>query len=465
VKRLCALLTLITVMSPTVAGAAAAHQSPTEAAIALRRRIGPPLTRTSVRGEVFGPSETVTVAFDGIEIASAQTNEDGVFTARIVVPRASHPGSHDVVATGATSGLTAQTNFLVRSDWTMERGGPDRSGRNPLENVLDPTNAPHVTRRWSALTTGAIHSSPVVAGELAYVGTKKGDLVAVDRFNGEEAWSFHHFKTANATPAVVNGVVFLGDEEYLYALDARTGQVLWQVDPGGYVDSSPAVEAGVVYVSVHDYGEADLYAFDAATGTELWRFNPEPYGSFSPPAVADGLVFVGSVEKVYAVDAETGIERWEYDTSYWAFEFAPAVVNGTLFVASSDGNLYAFDPMTGDLRWKTFCFADSSPAVSGGIVYVNGTYSTGLDAATGAVLWQKYIFGIGDPVVANGVVYLPGIDRIYLVRERTGMKIGLIDAPGSRSEGPTVVDGMIYVGSKDWHLYALGLPDNRGLGS
>ena len=457
-KRFCLVLCLITVTSPALVGTAAADRSPVGAAIALRWRIGPPLTQTSVRGEPFGPSETVVIMFDGADVASAETNEDGVFTARIVVPRTAHPGSHDVVATGTISGITAGTNFLVRSNWTMERGGPGRLGHNPAENVLNAANVADVTQRWISPTNGGVESSPVVAGELAYAATKKGDITAFNRFTGEQVWTFHHVRRGIATPAVAHGVLFTGDEEFLYALDARTGEYLWSVDPGGKVDTAPAVDGGVVYVTVWDSPQAGLYAFDAATGTKLWSFNPEPYGSFSPPAVGDGLVFFGSVTRIYAVDSDTGVGRWEYDPSYWAFEFSPSVEDGRLYVSSSDGNLYAFDAATGELLWKTFCFADSSPALSNGVVYVNGTYASALDADTGQLLWEKTVFAVGDPVVANGVLYLPTSDRIYLLRATRGRKIGEIEAPGARAEGPIVVDGMIYVGSENWHLYAFGLP-------
>ena len=43
------------------------------------------------------------------------------------------------------------------------------------------------------------------------------------------------------------------------------------------------------------------------------------------------------------------------------------------------------------------------------------------------------------------------------------MMIGVIHVPGSRSEGPTVIDGMVYVDSTDWHLYAFGLPSHGSL--
>jgi len=85
--------------------------------------------------------------------------------------------------------------------------------------------------------------------------------------------------------------------------------------PGGYGDvygrvgSTPAIVDGIVYVAgVEDY----LFALDAETGQEKWRFQT-PKGSMNSPSVADGVVYISSGdETLYAVDAETGKEIWRF---------------------------------------------------------------------------------------------------------------------------------------------------------
>ena len=64
----------------------------------------------------------------------------------------------------------------------------------------------------------------------------------------------------NSSPAVADGVVYVGsDNNFLYALNANTGELLWRYETGGNVGSSPVVMAGVVYVSSSD---GYLYALD-----------------------------------------------------------------------------------------------------------------------------------------------------------------------------------------------------------
>jgi len=73
-------------------------------------------------------------------------------------------------------------------------------------------------------------------------------------------------------------------------VDARTGDEYWNYATRGRVDSSPAVADGVVYVGSHDH---TLYALSAQAGEKLWSYTTG--GSIiSSPTVADRVLFVGS---------------------------------------------------------------------------------------------------------------------------------------------------------------------------
>ena len=64
--------------------------------------------------------------------------------------------------------------------------------------------------------------------------------------------------------------------------------------------------------------------------------------SYSSPAVAGGVVHIGSTDyKLYALDAVTGARKWSYATGSF-IESSPAVANGMVYIVSSDHNVYAF---------------------------------------------------------------------------------------------------------------------------
>ncbi len=93
-----------------------------------------------------------------------------------------------------------------------------------------------------------------------------------------------------SSPAIANGVVYVGSGNgNIYALNALTGEYLWNYLTGGDVESSPAVADGVVYVGSND---GNIYALDATTGVLIWSYATGS-SAFSSPAVAGGAVFVG----------------------------------------------------------------------------------------------------------------------------------------------------------------------------
>lgn len=151
----------------------------------------------------------------------------------------------------------------------------------------------------------------------------------------------------------------------------------WKYTTGSYIDlSSPAVAKGVVYVGSDDN---NLYALKASSGALLWRYTTGVFIE-SSPAVANGVVYIGSYDKnLYALNASSGALLWKYTTSYIAS--SPGVANGVVYVGSDDNNLYALDASTGALLWKYTTESEilSSPAVANGVVYV-GSYDNSLYA-------------------------------------------------------------------------------------
>jgi outer membrane protein assembly factor BamB len=75
----------------------------------------------------------------------------------------------------------------------------------------------------------------------------------------------------------------------LYALDAYSGTLLWKY-AGGFYTSSPAVANGVVYIG----GSDQVYGFDATKGTLLWSYTTDTSFQYASPTVANGAVITGS---------------------------------------------------------------------------------------------------------------------------------------------------------------------------
>jgi outer membrane protein assembly factor BamB len=231
---------------------------------------------------------------------------------------------------------------------------------------------------------GAVESSPAVVDGVVYVGAWDGCLYALNASTGKVIWKQYTGAAITfSSPAVAYGMVYVGnaqDTEYLKssatvcAFNASTGAPIWYYTPtpGIYtMDSSPCVVDGRVYFGSYD---DNVYALDALTGEKLWNYTTGGYVS-SSPAVAYGKVYVGSDDnKIYCLDETTGALLWDHPTGSWVSS-SPAVADGMIFVGSYDNETYALNANTGDVVWSytTGGPVVSSPAVADGVVYVDGT--------------------------------------------------------------------------------------------
>ncbi len=232
----------------------------------------------------------------------------------------------------------------------------------------------------------------------------------------------------------------------------------WSFQTSLFIRSSPAVANGLVYVGSVDHS---LYAINAATGQKCWSFQTD--GAInSSPAVANGLIYVGSADdNLYAIDAATGQKHWSFQTDD-AINSSPAMANGLVYVGSADHSLYALDASTGRKRWsfQTDDAINSSPAVANGLVYVGSADHSlyALDASTG---WKRWSFQTGNainssPAVANGFVYIGSTDdSIYALNATTGQTRWSFQTASAINSSPAVANGFVYIGSTDDSIYAL----------
>jgi alcohol dehydrogenase (cytochrome c) len=183
------------------------------------------------------------------------------------------------------------------------------------------------------------------------------------------AWVFHpgNSERLEATPVVVRGIMYVTSANDAFALDARTGRVLWHhvrpVSSGLLDDASAHHNRGVgvwrnfVYMETDD---AHLLCLDARSGNLLWDVEyadkTKDYGATSAPLVVKDEVIVGTS------GGDSGVR----------------------------GFLAAYDALTGNLKWRFWTIpapgefgSDSWPGDSylhgGGTTWMPGTYDPELN--------------------------------------------------------------------------------------
>ena len=230
----------------------------------------------------------------------------------------------------------------------------------------------------------------------------------------------------------------------------KFSKVKWKFHTNGSVFSSPAVAGGVVYVGSSD---GILYAVGIESGTLKWKF---PTGSrvASSPAVDGGVVFFASYDgNFYAVDTATGKKKWSFKTAGERrfagkhlhgsvpmaetmpdpFDFylsSPTVWNGVVYFGSGDGNVYALDEASGTLKWKF---------QTGDVVHASPAIA---DGALFIGSWDSYFYAL-DAATGN-----------EKWRFKTGEDPNIHNQVGIQSSA-AVKDGVVYFGCRDSNLYAL----------
>jgi outer membrane protein assembly factor BamB len=429
-------------------------------------------TTTTVSGSGFQATSTLIATFGGAPITLSSSTVDplGHFSATFTIPPTSVPGNYQITITD-TSGNSASTNYTVvappSTSWPMFMHNLQHTGTP--DNVA-PTNN---TVLWKfdvdrGEIDNAVTTSAAVVGDIVYEASHNAFLYALDAYSGTLYWRFNLGGIAAlSSPAVVDGVVYIGSERGVYALNAYTGTKIWQSSPTFLTDSSPAVSGGTVYIG--SFVEHSLFAFRASTGQLLWKFTAGDYIN-SSPAVAGNVVYVTSDDGyLYALNAATGALVWKFyclaDSPADNLSSSPAIANGVVYVTVGNGNVFALDASNGNKIWShttaNLQSFTSSPIYANGIVYTStGSGIYALDANTGNEIWHTTgMFAQASPAIVGNVIYVGcGDGNIYALDALSGNIIWQF-ATGSFIRGQTsIANGVIYVGTGNGTIWAIGTP-------
>jgi hypothetical protein len=93
---------------------------------------------------------------------------------------------------------------------------------------------------WRFETEGPIFSSPAVSRGLVYVGSRDGNLYAVDTVRGTQQWRLATNDQIEVSPAISDDAVYIGSHDgFVYSADAISGKLQWKSPLGQSIRSSP----------------------------------------------------------------------------------------------------------------------------------------------------------------------------------------------------------------------------------
>ncbi len=307
-----------------------------------------------------------------------------------------------------------------------------------------------------------------------YTGQRYSSLSQINRDNIgrlRTQWVFHsrNSQSLEVTPVVINGVMYVTSANDAYALDARTGRMLWShtrpITNGLIEDASAHHNRGVAVWHSKVFMETDdahLLCLDARSGNLIWdvkfgdiKENPAN-GATSAPLIVNGKVIVapaggdaGVRGRIEAFDAETGKLVWNFWTipgpgepnfgtwgksDIWKHGGATAWMPGT------------YDPETNTLFWGT---GNAAPDFEGSQRPGDNLYSAcvlALDPDTGKLKWHfqftphdLYDFdAVETPVLIDGSY--KGKNRKLLVEANRNGFVYVLDRTNGKFLGATLFE-------------------------
>jgi outer membrane protein assembly factor BamB len=153
------------------------------------------------------------------------------------------------------------------------------------------------------------------------------------------------------TPCLDRGHLYLGDGATLNALDAGTGERLWQVatTPDTLMSYAPTVTGELVLVGP---GDGRLQAVESHDGRLAWRLDLVDQWQYLRQLHVSGNVLVAGSYKelLYGIAVDSGRVLWKFNAGN--FINSHHVSGQTAFLWSPTGWIFALDVATGELRWR-----------------------------------------------------------------------------------------------------------------
>lgn len=203
-----------------------------------------------------------------------------------------------------------------------------------------------------------------VSGGRVIAASGYGRVFALDAATGDQVWMRDMEAPMTGSPTVKDGRIYVtSNNNEVFALDFDTGRTLWSdqaiAEPARVLGSPSA--AAVEDLVVVPYSSGEIIAYLANNGRRLWNDALSRPGRFTPissindiaarPVLSSGLVIAANQSGVTAaIDGRSGNRVWAQPIGSTQ---APALAGEYLFVMGTEGLLAAMNAGTGRVYWTT----------------------------------------------------------------------------------------------------------------
>src|SRR6476660_6732141 len=229
-------------------------------------------------------------------------------------------------------------------NWAQFRGNHSLTG-------VSQSNVPTSLKQlWTYEAGDSIESSAAIVGGTVFVGSQKGELVALSLANGSVYWKF---ATGNpigeSSPAYSNGVVYIGDlGGWLNAINASDGKKLWAFKTNSEIKSSPVVVGDSLLIGSYD---ANLYCLSTRDGSLRWKVKTNGY-VHATPGIADGMAFITGCDELFrAIRISDGKEVFNISSEAYTGA-SPALRDGSAFYGTFNNEVLQVNLKERKIGWR-----------------------------------------------------------------------------------------------------------------
>ena len=234
---------------------------------------------------------------------------------------------------------------------------------------------PEATRQYNSFASG----TPCIEEGRIYVHFGSYGTACLDTANGAVLWArrdlpCRHFRGPGSSPLLAGDRLFIHydgfDQQYLVALDKRTGETIWKndrkVDYG--TDNGDVMKAFSTPILFEAAGRRQLVSptskaclvFDPESGRELWRVRFAGFSTAARPLVGTDLLYINTGfprGEFLAVRPDGTGDVTQSHVVWHARKNLPSMpssilVDGLLFSVNDEGVATCLDALTGDYIWE-----------------------------------------------------------------------------------------------------------------
>ena len=264
----------------------------------------------------------------------------------------------------------------------------------------------------------------------------------------------------------------------LIALNPVDGEILWRVVVSSEILAKPVISQGTVIIKTVD---GQISALKSKTGQQLWTYKRDVpalsvRGNSIPEVIDDKIITGLDNGKLVILDLASGVLVWEKTIAVSRgrsevdrlvdLDADLLVQDSVIFIGGFQGKVVALDLQTGDFLWTRKMSVVNNMTIENQKLYITDARSHiwCLDASTGATVWKQRVFTarkLTSPVVSGPNILLADYQGyLHVIDKSDGHLVSRLQVDESGVDiKPIIIGDKIYLQSKRSKIYILDLKE------